>query len=238
MQHFEKSLHDAATELGLCATAIKKACRRFGIPRWPFRDRHRSTHQPTAHPEPPAPAPAVLATVDTCQAPSYSVPLQSADRSDTLTKEEALSAAPEIKPLQPPIPPTNDNPRIPPTNANPPTNLNQPVPTAPRNLKQPVPTMPKASAKACARQVTLPCSEAPHVLPPLMGEVRHDAPRNHVRGSMLGDELSKSGAASDDWAASRQHVKGGAASCNDERASHDDDHCPAGPAAKPLYEVD
>ena len=34
-------LHDAATKLGLCATAIKKACRRFGILRWPFRDRHR-----------------------------------------------------------------------------------------------------------------------------------------------------------------------------------------------------
>ena len=226
MQHFEKSLHDAATELGLCATAIKKACRRFGIPRWPFRDRHRSTHQPTAHPQPPAPAPAVP-SLDTCQVLSYSVPLQSADRSDTFTTEEALSEAPEIKPLLPAIPPTNDNPPIPATNANPPT-----------NLKQPVPTMPKASAKTCARQVTVPRSEASHVLPPLMREVRHDAPRNHVCDSMLGDALRKSGAASDDWAASRQHVKSGAASCNDERASHDDDHCPAGPAAKPIYEVD
>jgi hypothetical protein len=236
VQHFEKSLHDAATELGLCATAIKKACRRFGIPRWPFRDRHRSTHQPTTHPQPPAPVPAVPATVDTCQFIPYNVRLQSADRSDTLTKEEALSAAPENKSPLPPIPPTNDNPPIPPTNANPPTNLKQPVPTAPTNLKHPVPTMPKASAKACARQGILPHSES-HVLPPLMRQVSHDAPRNHVRDSMLGDALRKSGAASDDWAASRQHVKSGAASCNDERASHDDDHCPVGPAAKPIYEV-
>ena len=41
LQHFHMPLHDAATKLGLCATAIKKACRRFGILRWPFRDRHR-----------------------------------------------------------------------------------------------------------------------------------------------------------------------------------------------------
>ena len=42
-KHFDMPLHDAATKLGLCATAIKKACRRFGIPRWPFRERHRHT---------------------------------------------------------------------------------------------------------------------------------------------------------------------------------------------------
>lgn len=40
-KHFHLPLHDAATKLGLCATAIKKVCRRFGILRWPFRDHHR-----------------------------------------------------------------------------------------------------------------------------------------------------------------------------------------------------
>eukprot|EP00287_Rhodomonas_sp_CCMP768_P006948 CAMPEP_0196722448 /NCGR_PEP_ID=MMETSP1091-20130531/4810_1 /TAXON_ID=302021 /ORGANISM="Rhodomonas sp., Strain CCMP768" /LENGTH=275 /DNA_ID=CAMNT_0042064153 /DNA_START=15 /DNA_END=840 /DNA_ORIENTATION=- len=35
--YFEKPLVEAADELGLSATAIKKACRTFGIPKWPFR---------------------------------------------------------------------------------------------------------------------------------------------------------------------------------------------------------
>eukprot|EP00802_Teleaulax_amphioxeia_P012714 Tamp_12759.p1 GENE.Tamp_12759~~Tamp_12759.p1 ORF type:complete len:438 (+),score=68.37 Tamp_12759:22-1314(+) len=47
-QHFDMPLHDAATKLGLCATAIKKACRRFGILRWPFRDRHRISARPSS----------------------------------------------------------------------------------------------------------------------------------------------------------------------------------------------
>jgi hypothetical protein len=47
--HFDKSLNDAAGQLGICATAIKKACRRFGITRWPFRDRPRQP-VPAAHP--------------------------------------------------------------------------------------------------------------------------------------------------------------------------------------------
>eukprot|EP00960_Hanusia_phi_P033456 750463-Hanusia_phi.AAC.4 len=35
----------AAKHLGICVTALKKACRRVGIPRWPFRDQ-RYTNQP------------------------------------------------------------------------------------------------------------------------------------------------------------------------------------------------
>eukprot|EP00961_Rhodomonas_salina_P273733 3698504-Rhodomonas_salina.1 len=35
--YFNKPLTEAAEELGLSATAIKKACRTFGIPKWPFR---------------------------------------------------------------------------------------------------------------------------------------------------------------------------------------------------------
>ena len=36
-EHFDMPLQDAATKLGVCTSAIKKACRRFGIPKWPFR---------------------------------------------------------------------------------------------------------------------------------------------------------------------------------------------------------
>eukprot|EP00287_Rhodomonas_sp_CCMP768_P008111 CAMPEP_0196748276 /NCGR_PEP_ID=MMETSP1091-20130531/72962_1 /TAXON_ID=302021 /ORGANISM="Rhodomonas sp., Strain CCMP768" /LENGTH=212 /DNA_ID=CAMNT_0042095563 /DNA_START=22 /DNA_END=660 /DNA_ORIENTATION=+ len=34
---FKKPLTVVSKELGLSATAIKKACRRFGVPKWPFR---------------------------------------------------------------------------------------------------------------------------------------------------------------------------------------------------------
>ena len=40
-EHFDMPLQTAAIRLGVCATAIKKACRRFGIARWPFRERLR-----------------------------------------------------------------------------------------------------------------------------------------------------------------------------------------------------
>jgi len=36
-QHFAMPLHDAAHELGICATAVKKVCRKMGIMRWPFQ---------------------------------------------------------------------------------------------------------------------------------------------------------------------------------------------------------
>jgi len=36
-EHFDMPLQDAAAKLGVCTSAIKKACRRFGIPKWPFR---------------------------------------------------------------------------------------------------------------------------------------------------------------------------------------------------------
>jgi hypothetical protein len=44
-EHFDMPLQDAAAKLGVCATAIKKACRRFGIPKWPFRDRLRRAQE-------------------------------------------------------------------------------------------------------------------------------------------------------------------------------------------------
>ena len=34
---FDKPLSDVAVELGVCMTFIKKACRKHGIKRWPFR---------------------------------------------------------------------------------------------------------------------------------------------------------------------------------------------------------
>mmetsp|Transcript_52490 Transcript_52490/g.162909 ORF Transcript_52490/g.162909 Transcript_52490/m.162909 type:complete len:278 (+) Transcript_52490:349-1182(+) len=36
--YFDLPLHKAAKHLGVCATAIKKACRKLGIMRWPFRE--------------------------------------------------------------------------------------------------------------------------------------------------------------------------------------------------------
>mmetsp|Transcript_43142 Transcript_43142/g.90306 ORF Transcript_43142/g.90306 Transcript_43142/m.90306 type:complete len:363 (-) Transcript_43142:25-1113(-) len=38
--YFGMPLSAAAKELGICATAIKKVCRKLGILKWPFRDRH------------------------------------------------------------------------------------------------------------------------------------------------------------------------------------------------------
>jgi hypothetical protein len=35
--YFKKPLTQVSEELGLSATAIKKACRRFGVPKWPYR---------------------------------------------------------------------------------------------------------------------------------------------------------------------------------------------------------
>mmetsp|Transcript_41679 Transcript_41679/g.131396 ORF Transcript_41679/g.131396 Transcript_41679/m.131396 type:complete len:337 (+) Transcript_41679:854-1864(+) len=36
-QHFDMPLNDAARKLGICATAIKKVCRKMGIRQWPFQ---------------------------------------------------------------------------------------------------------------------------------------------------------------------------------------------------------
>jgi len=36
-QHFAMPLHDAARALGICATAVKKVCRKMGIKQWPFQ---------------------------------------------------------------------------------------------------------------------------------------------------------------------------------------------------------
>lgn len=36
-QHFAMPLNDAARHLGICATAIKKVCRKMGIRQWPFQ---------------------------------------------------------------------------------------------------------------------------------------------------------------------------------------------------------
>lgn len=36
-QHFTMPLNDAARHLGICATAIKKVCRKMGIRQWPFQ---------------------------------------------------------------------------------------------------------------------------------------------------------------------------------------------------------
>lgn len=35
--HFGLGLRDAADRLGICATTLKRACRRVGIQRWPRR---------------------------------------------------------------------------------------------------------------------------------------------------------------------------------------------------------
>lgn len=35
--YFRKPLTQVSEELGLSATAIKKACRKFGVPKWPYR---------------------------------------------------------------------------------------------------------------------------------------------------------------------------------------------------------
>ena len=34
---FGKPLHEAARSLGICATAVKKICRKMGIKEWPFQ---------------------------------------------------------------------------------------------------------------------------------------------------------------------------------------------------------
>jgi len=36
-RHYDRPLHCAAHALGVCATTLKKACRRLGIERWPYR---------------------------------------------------------------------------------------------------------------------------------------------------------------------------------------------------------
>lgn len=36
-KHFHMSLNEAAKRLGICATAIKKVCRRMGIMKWPYQ---------------------------------------------------------------------------------------------------------------------------------------------------------------------------------------------------------
>jgi hypothetical protein len=35
--YFDKPLHEAARSLGICATAVKKICRKMGIKEWPFQ---------------------------------------------------------------------------------------------------------------------------------------------------------------------------------------------------------
>jgi len=36
-EYFHMPINDVAKELGVCATVLKKICRRNGIPRWPHR---------------------------------------------------------------------------------------------------------------------------------------------------------------------------------------------------------
>mmetsp|Transcript_32588 Transcript_32588/g.66133 ORF Transcript_32588/g.66133 Transcript_32588/m.66133 type:complete len:326 (+) Transcript_32588:2-979(+) len=54
---FKKPLTQVSEELGLSATAIKKACRRFGVPKWPFRtltaktSRNRTTFEGAPSPQ-------------------------------------------------------------------------------------------------------------------------------------------------------------------------------------------
>jgi hypothetical protein len=36
-KYFHLPINDVAKELGICATMLKKICRRNGIPRWPHR---------------------------------------------------------------------------------------------------------------------------------------------------------------------------------------------------------
>eukprot|EP00286_Rhodomonas_abbreviata_P019894 CAMPEP_0181315662 /NCGR_PEP_ID=MMETSP1101-20121128/15494_1 /TAXON_ID=46948 /ORGANISM="Rhodomonas abbreviata, Strain Caron Lab Isolate" /LENGTH=181 /DNA_ID=CAMNT_0023422883 /DNA_START=57 /DNA_END=599 /DNA_ORIENTATION=- len=44
-------LQEACAKLGICATALKKACRKLGIKKWPYRN-SRSTPSPTEQPAP------------------------------------------------------------------------------------------------------------------------------------------------------------------------------------------
>lgn len=41
-RYFHLPINDVAKELGVCATVLKKICRRNGIPRWPHRKVSRS----------------------------------------------------------------------------------------------------------------------------------------------------------------------------------------------------
>jgi hypothetical protein len=67
-QMFDRSLADASHQLGICQTAIKKACRKFGIQKWPYRSpnpgpkkaKRTAMHEPlvlaSSSPTPPLPA--------------------------------------------------------------------------------------------------------------------------------------------------------------------------------------
>jgi len=54
---FKKPLTQVSEELGLSATAIKKACRRFGVPKWPFRTLTAKTSRNRTTFDIPAPKP-------------------------------------------------------------------------------------------------------------------------------------------------------------------------------------
>mmetsp|Transcript_61374 Transcript_61374/g.151049 ORF Transcript_61374/g.151049 Transcript_61374/m.151049 type:complete len:306 (-) Transcript_61374:351-1268(-) len=43
-EHFGTPLHVAAAKLGICATALKRVCRKVGIPKWPFRETRIGVH--------------------------------------------------------------------------------------------------------------------------------------------------------------------------------------------------
>lgn len=36
-QHFHKPIKEAARDLGMCTTVLKKICRKNGVQRWPYR---------------------------------------------------------------------------------------------------------------------------------------------------------------------------------------------------------
>ena len=43
---FHMPLHKACNELGVCATALKRACRKLGVQKWPYRDQQSRDSQP------------------------------------------------------------------------------------------------------------------------------------------------------------------------------------------------
>jgi len=45
---FHMPLHKACTELGVCATALKRACRKLGVKKWPYRDQHSQAQRKCA----------------------------------------------------------------------------------------------------------------------------------------------------------------------------------------------
>jgi len=99
-QQFDVPLWKACRSLGICATAMKKVCRKLGVMKWPYKENHMPGKKCSSHKHVSSPTASVAsqdsATEDSPNSPVQTppIPMGSSRRTPTAARPVATRAAP------------------------------------------------------------------------------------------------------------------------------------------------